>query len=313
MSLQSLPSRMLDEVGKAIVGKRSVLELILLAILCNGHVLFEDLPGLAKTLTARSFAAGLDCDFKRIQFTSDLLPADITGSYVFNRATTEFEFRRGPIFCNALLADEINRAPPRTQSALLEAMQERQVTVENSSQILESPFIVFATQNPIEYEGTYPLPEAQLDRFLIKVSIGYPTPDEEEQILDRRSARRSDDVQINKIIERQQVVEMQQLVESVHMESDLEKYIVQLVSQTRNHTAIEVGSSPRGSLAILKLAKAHAWINNRNYVIPDDIKAVAVPALSHRMILTADHWLRGTKTEAVIEDIVKKTNVPKAP
>lgn len=304
---------MLDEVGKAIVGKRSVLELILLAILCNGHVLFEDLPGLAKTLTARSFAAGLDCDFKRIQFTSDLLPADITGSYVFNRATTEFEFRRGPIFCNALLADEINRAPPRTQSALLEAMQERQVTVENSSQILESPFIVFATQNPIEYEGTYPLPEAQLDRFLIKVSIGYPTPDEEEQILDRRSARRSDDVQINKIIERQQVVEMQQLVESVHMESDLEKYIVQLVSQTRNHTAIEVGSSPRGSLAILKLAKAHAWINNRNYVIPDDIKAVAVPALSHRMILTADHWLRGTKTEAVIEDIVKKTNVPKAP
>ncbi|MGI0084286.1 MAG: AAA family ATPase, partial [Nitrososphaerales archaeon] len=286
--LQSHAALILDEVGKAIIGKRSVLEKVLLAILANGHVLFEDYPGLAKTLTARSFASSIGCEFKRIQFTSDLLPADITGSYVLNRSTSTFEVRKGPIFCNILLADEINRAPPRTQSALLEGMQERQVTIESSTFSLDSLFIVFATQNPIEYEGTYPLPEAQLDRFIMKIGIGYPTEADEAEILDRRTKRQTEQVQIEKIVSKEDILGMQTLVEQVHIEHELEKYIVSIVSKTRDHTAVEVGASPRGSLAILKLAKAHAWLHNRNYVLPDDIKDVAVPALSHRIILTAD-------------------------
>ncbi len=309
---QHLPAmKLLDSVGVAIVGKREVLRLILLSILCNGHVLFEDLPGLAKTLTARSFAQCLGCEFKRIQFTSDLLPADVTGSYVFNRATSAFELRKGPIFCNILLADEINRAPPRTQSALLEAMQERQVTIENETLKLERPFIVFATQNPIEYEGTYPLPEAQLDRFLVKTSIGYPTTEEESTILERRSERRSDDYALEKVVEREALLEMQNYVEMVHIDRDLERYIAEMVAKTRSHPSVEVGSSPRGSIAIMKLAKANAWLSQRDFVIPDDIKAVAVPALNHRLILTADNWLRGIKPQSIIEDIVSKTAVPK--
>ncbi|MFI5420935.1 MAG: AAA family ATPase [Nitrososphaerales archaeon] len=308
---QDVAQKILDEVSGAIVGKIDTLRLILLSILCSGHVLFEDLPGLAKTLTARSFAQSLGCEFKRIQFTSDLLPADITGSYVFNRATSQFELRRGPIFCNILLADEINRAPPRTQSALLEAMQERQVTIENDTMKLTDPFIVFATQNPIEYEGTYPLPEAQLDRFLIKISIGYPSEDEEARILERRSSRKTDDILLRQVVDKQSLLELQQLVELVHMDRDLEKYIAEIVAKTRSHPSIEIGSSPRGSLAILKLSKAHAWLDHRDYVLPDDIKEVAVPALNHRMILTADNWLRGTKPEAIIEDILGTVPVPK--
>ncbi len=309
--LISLPSRILDEVGTVIVGKRNVLKNILLSILANGNVLFEDYPGLAKTMTARSFASTLGCVFKRIQFTSDLLPADITGSYVINRTTSQFELRKGPIFCNILLADEINRAPPRTQSALLEAMQEKQVTIENETLKLDGPFIVLATQNPIEYEGTYPLPEAQLDRFIMKVSIGYPNIGEETEILDQRSKRKTDETSLRQIVTREQVLEMQSDVEEVHIEPDLEKYIVEIVSRTREHHAIEVGSSPRGSLAILKLSKVQAWIEQRRYVVPDDIKAVVVPALSHRLILTADQWIRGTKPETLIEDIVSKVPVPK--
>jgi MoxR-like ATPase len=308
---KKLAKNLLDAVGIAIVGKEEILRLILLSILSNGHVLFEDLPGLAKTLTARSFAQCLGCEFKRIQFTSDLLPADVTGSYVYNRATSTFELRKGPVFCNILLADEINRAPPRTQSALLEAMQERQVTIENETLKLERPFIVFATQNPIEYEGTYPLPEAQLDRFLVKTSIGYPTPEEEAIILDRRSERRSDDYALERIMERAELLEMQNAVETVHIDRDLERYITEIVSKTRSHPSVEVGSSPRGSIAIMKLAKANAWLENRDYVIPDDIKAVVVPALNHRLILTADNWLRGIKPQSIIEEIVSKTPVPK--
>lgn len=311
IELQSKPARILEEVGKAIVGKQAVLERILLAILADGHVLFEDFPGLAKTLTARCFASSIGCDFKRIQFTSDLLPADITGSYVLNRNTSNFEIRKGAIFCNILLADEINRAPPRTQSALLEAMQERQVTIESSTFTLDSPFIVFATQNPIEYEGTYPLPEAQLDRFIMKTGIGYPTEADETEILDRRTKRRTEQVQIEKIASKEDILEMQSLVEQVHIEPELEKYIVNIVSKTRDHNAVEVGASPRGSLAILKLAKARAWLYNRNYVLPDDIKDVAVPALSHRIILTADQWIRGTSPEIIIEDLLKRIDVPK--
>jgi len=310
-ALEEMPKRILDEVGRVIVGKRELLEKVLIAILADGHLLFEDYPGLAKTLTARCFASSLGCEFKRVQFTADLLPADITGSYVLNRSTSAFEIRKGPIFCNILLADEINRAPPRTQSALLEAMQERQVTIENTTFRLDSPFIVFATQNPIEYEGTYPLPEAQLDRFIMKVGIGYPSLSEEVEILDRRTKRQSDETTVREVVSRSELLGMRGAVESVHIDPEIERYIVTIVSKTRGHSAVEVGASPRGSLAILKLSKAHAWLHRRNYVIPDDVKAVAVPALSHRLVLTADHWIRGTKPESIVESLLEKTEVPK--
>ena len=294
-NLQKRANKIIEEVGKAIVGKKDALEKILLAMLCDGHILFEDFPGLAKTLAARSFAQSLGCDFKRIQFTSDLLPSDITGSYVLNRNTSAFELRRGPIFCNILLADEINRASPRTQSVLLEAMQEKQVTIENTTFHLDAPFLVFATQNPIEYEGTYPLPEAQLDRFLLKLSMGYPSQDEEAEILDRRTKRESEEVAIDQIVSREEVLEMQKAVEKIHIDTELERYIVKIVNETRSYSGVELGASPRGSLAMMKLSKARAWLHERNYVLPDDIKAVAVPALSHRIILTADQWIRGQR------------------
>jgi MoxR-like ATPase len=309
--LQSKANGILDEVGKAIVGKRQVLDKILLAILCDGHILFEDYPGLAKTLTARCFAHSLGCDFKRIQFTSDLLPADITGSYILNRSTSAFELRRGPIFSNFLLADEINRASPRTQSALLEAMQEKQVTIENSTIQLNAPFIVFATQNPIEYEGTYPLPEAQLDRFIMKLAMGYPSQAEEAEILERRTKRQSESVEINQIVSKDELLEMQRSVERVHIDPELERYIVKIVGETRSYSGVEVGASPRGSLAILKLSKAEAWLRGRNYVLPDDIKEIAAPALSHRIILTADQWIRGTKAETIIAGLLARVEVPK--
>lgn len=310
--LEENAKKILDEVGGVIVGKREVLEEVLVAILADGHLLFEDYPGLAKTLTARSFACTLGCEFKRVQFTADLLPADITGGYVLNRSTSSFELRKGPIFCNVLLADEINRAPPRTQSALLEAMQERQVTIENTTFGLDSPFIVFATQNPIEYEGTYPLPEAQLDRFIIKVGIGYPSQSEEVEILERRTKRQREEVEIEAVVSKEKLLEMRRMVEVVHIDPEIEKYIVNIAAKTREHTAVEVGASPRGSLAMLKLSKARAWLYRRDYVLPDDVKAIAVPALSHRLILTADHWIRGTKPEAIVESVLAKVDVPKA-
>jgi MoxR-like ATPase len=309
--LQKKANGILDEVGKAIVGKRQVLEKILLAILCDGHILFEDYPGLAKTLTARCFARSLGCDFKRIQFTSDLLPADITGSYILNRNTSTFELRRGPIFSNILLADEINRASPRTQSALLEAMQEKQVTIENSTIQLDAPFIVFATQNPIEYEGTYPLPEAQLDRFIMKLAMGYPSQAEETEILERRTKRQSENVEIDLIVSKDELLEMQKSVEGVHIDPELERYIVKIVGETRSYSGVEVGASPRGSLAMLKLSKAEAWLRGRNYVLPDDIKEIAAPALSHRIILTADQWIRGTRAESIIAGLIARVEVPK--
>ncbi|MGD0636864.1 MAG: MoxR family ATPase [Nitrososphaerales archaeon] len=310
--LEGLPKKVIEEVSRVIVGKRQVLEQVLIAILADGHLLFEDYPGLAKTLTARCFASSLGCEFKRVQFTADLLPADITGGYVLNRSTSAFELRRGPIFCNILLADEINRAPPRTQSALLEAMQEHQVTIENATLGLDDPFIVFATQNPIEYEGTYPLPEAQLDRFIMKVRIGYPSQSEEVEILERRTKRQSEEVKIEQVASKGEVLGMRKMVEGVHIDPEVEKYIVDIVSKTRVHSAVEVGASPRGSLALLKLSKAHAWLHRRNYVLPDDVKATAVPALSHRLILTADHWIRGTKPESIIENLLATVEVPKA-
>jgi len=274
---------LLEEVSTAIVGKKNVLENLMLAILCEGHVLIEDYPGLAKTLMAKSFASAMGLRFKRIQFTPDLLPADVTGTYVLDRKTSDFELRKGPIFTNILLADEVNRAPPRTQSALLEAMQERQVTIENETLKLEKPFVVLATQNPIEYEGTYPLPEAQLDRFLVKLSIGYPSAEEEVQILERRIQRKTDEISINKIVSLDQLLQMQKSIEDIHIDEAIERYIVEIVRGTRSHQDVEIGASPRGSLAIMRLSKAKAWLNGRDYVIPDDVKAVAVPALSHRL------------------------------
>ncbi len=311
VGLEEEVSKVLEEVGRVIVGKKDVLQQVMVAILADGHLLFEDYPGLAKTLTARCFASTLGCDFKRVQFTADLLPADITGGYVLDRKTSAFELRKGPVFCNILLADEINRAPPRTQSALLEAMQEHQVTIENKTFVLDSPFVVFATQNPIEYEGTYPLPEAQLDRFIMKVGIGYPTQSEEVEILERRTARQTEDVAVTQVTSREKVLEMRTKVEQVHIDPAIERYIVEIVRRTRNHSAVEVGASPRGSLAMLKLSKANAWMHGRDYVLPDDVKAIAVPALSHRLILTADHWIRGTKSEAVVESVLVTVDVPK--
>jgi MoxR-like ATPase len=301
----------LEEVSKVIVGKRNVLENLMLAILSDGHVLIEDYPGLAKTLMAKSFASAMGLRFKRIQFTPDLLPADVTGTYVLNRKTSDFELRKGPIFTNILLADEVNRAPPRTQSALLEAMQEKQVTIENETLKLEKPFIVLATQNPIEYEGTYPLPEAQLDRFLVKLSIGYPSAEEEVQILERRNQRKTDDVSIEKVASLDQLLQMQKAIEDVHIDQAIERYIVEVVRGTRSHQDVEVGASPRGSLAIMRLSKAKAWLNGRDYVIPDDVKTVTVPALSHRLILKPEQWLKGGKTAAIVEELLRKIAVPK--
>jgi MoxR-like ATPase len=305
------PSGIIRELSRVIVGKQEVLEIILLAILARGHVLIEDYPGLAKTLLAKSLASALGLEFRRVQFTPDLLPADITGSYVLNRAASSFSLRKGPVFTNLLLADEINRAPPRTQSALLEAMQERQVTIEGETMRLDEPFIVIATQNPIEYEGTYPLPEAQLDRFMVKTGVGYPTQPEEVKILENRNRAKTDDVVVNPALTKSSLTSIQQEIENIHVEEGVEVYIVELVRRTRDHKDVEVGSSPRGSLAVMKLAKARAFLNGRSFVIPDDVKAVAVPALGHRLVLKAEGWIRGRRPSSIVEDVLQSVPVPK--
>ncbi|ASJ05546.1 AAA family ATPase [Thermococcus barossii] len=302
----------LEEVKKAIVGKDEVLRLILTTILADGHILLEDLPGLAKTLMAKSFATALGVRFRRVQFTPDLLPSDILGVSVFNQKTLEFEFKKGPVFTNILLADEINRAPPKTQSALLEAMQERQVTVEGNTYELKRPFIVVATQNPIEQEGTYPLPEAQLDRFLIRLRVGYPSRDEEIEILRRRMARKKEEVDIKPVLTPEEVVEMQRAVEDVYVSDAILEYITDIVLATReDRKEIEVGASPRGSLALLKLSRAYAALEGRDYVIPDDVKAVAVPALSHRLILKRELWYTKVSQETIMEKLLERVPVPK--
>ena len=304
-------ARIMDQVGTVIVGKRPVLERMLLAILCDGHVLIEDYPGLAKTLMAKCFATALGCTFKRVQFTPDLLPADITGTYVFDRKASEFVLRTGPVFTNVLLADEINRAPPKTQAALLEAMQERQTTLEGQTHALPRPFVVFATQNPIEYEGTYPLPEAQVDRFLMRIDIGYPTRDEEKEILDRRRERRSDDVKIAAAADPEVVLALQAAIEDVHLDDDVERYIVDIVARTREHSQVEVGASPRGSLALMKLGRAQAAIRGRDFVVPDDVKGVAVEALAHRVLLKPDPWIKGVRTAKIVREVLAAVPVPK--
>jgi MoxR-like ATPase len=302
----------LDEVERAVVGKRDRLELVMLAILADGHVLLEDFPGLAKTLVARSFAQALSIAFARVQFTPDLLPADVTGASVYRQSDGEFEFRPGPVFTNLLLADEVNRAPPKTQSALLEAMAERQVTVEGETRLLPPPFTVIATQNPIEYEGTYPLPEAQLDRFLVRVGLGYPAREQEWEVLERRHARGTDAVELTPVCDADGVRRMQAAVERVHVDRSVGMYMVDLVAATRDHPQVQVGASPRGSLALLKLARGRAALDGRDFAAPDDVKAVAVAALGHRLTLRPELWVQRVSGDDVVRDCLERVPTPAA-
>ncbi|MGW4295199.1 AAA family ATPase [Micromonospora chersina] len=305
-----LARAVLDAVGTVVVGKREALELVLAGILAGGHVLLEDLPGLGKTLTARSFAQALGLDFRRLQFTPDLLPADVTGSFLYDQRSGDFSFRAGPVFTNLLLADEINRTPPKTQSALLEAMQEKQVSVEGVTYRLDEPFHVLATANPIEYEGTYPLPEAQLDRFLLRVSFGYPNHDEEWEVLQRRIARRREEAEIKAVVDAATLRAMQAALEDVVVEDSIGRYIVALTAATREHPSALVGASPRGSLALLLLSRVRAVLANRDYVVPEDVKAVAVPALAHRITLRPEMWLRRVDPSFVVGEVLESTPAP---
>ncbi|MEV0156174.1 MoxR family ATPase [Micromonospora sp. NPDC050686] len=305
-----LARAVLDAVGSVVVGKRETLELVLSGILAGGHVLLEDLPGLGKTLTARCFAQALGLDFRRLQFTPDLLPADVTGSFLYDQSSGDFSFRAGPVFTNLLLADEINRTPPKTQSALLEAMQEKQVSVEGVTYRLDEPFHVLATANPVEYEGTYPLPEAQLDRFLLRVSFGYPEPDEEWDVLRRRMSRRREESEIKAVVDAATLRAMQVALEDVVVEDSVGRYIVALTGATREHPSVLVGASPRGSLALLLLARARAVLAGRDYVVPEDVKEVAVPALAHRVTLRPEMWLRRVDPSFVVAEVLAQTPAP---
>jgi MoxR-like ATPase len=312
--VSALADRVIEEVERAIVGKRVLLKQIMSAVLAGGHVLMEDYPGLAKTLIAKSFAAALGLTFKRIQFTPDLLPGDITGGYVYERApdmeTFRFVLRKGPLFANIILADEINRASPKTQSALLEAMQEFQVTLEGETMRLPSPFIVIATQNPIEYEGTFPLPEAQLDRFLMRLSVGYPTPDQEQEILKRRQERQQDEFDLSQVVDADELLAARRAVETIHVNPDLQRYIVSLAADTREHREVAVGASPRGSLTLLKLSRAWAALHGRDYVLPDDVKIFVKPAFVHRLILQPDLWMKRHAAEEILDGILRSVPVP---
>ncbi len=314
MNLAGIADRsdeILSEVERAVVGKRSTLRLILMSLLAGGHVLIEDFPGLAKTLAARSFARVLGLTFKRIQFTPDLLPSDIVGTYVLRRQTDEFELQPGPIFAQIILADEINRATARTQSALLEAMQEGQVTLEGETHPLPQPFVVVATQNPIEYEGTFPLPEAQVDRFLVRTRFGYPTRADEVDILSRRLARKTPEETLRPITTAEELLAMRAALEEVHVDPDLLEYMAQLTEATRGHPSVEVGASPRGTLALLLLSRARAALEGRDYVLPDDVKEVGMPTLVHRLIIKPELWQRQVQPEQVVRTTFEKTPVPK--
>jgi MoxR-like ATPase len=308
----SLSERILDEVERAVVGKRDVLELVLMGFLADGHVLLEDYPGLAKTLLARSFAQVTDLRFQRIQFTPDLMPSDVTGSSIFNQRSGDFEFRPGPIFANLLLGDEINRAPPKTQAALLEAMQERQVTIEGHTNPLDRPFLVIATQNPIEYEGTYPLPEAQLDRFILRTSIGYPDRGHEWEVLERRVERKEDEIELDVVVDRGTLLDMQRATEQVHIAESIGYYMVDVVKATRESARVQVGASPRGSLALLKLSRCRAALDGRDFVTPDDVKSVAVPALTHRLMLRPELWVQRVSSDDVVAQALETVPTPPA-
>jgi MoxR-like ATPase len=304
------PARILGEVERAVVGKRDALELVLLGLLADGHVLIEDNPGLAKTLIARSFAAVTGLRFARVQFTPDLMPSDVTGSAIYDQRTGDLRFQPGPIFTHILLGDEINRAPPKTQAALLEAMQERQVTSEDGTRQLERPFLVLATQNPIEYEGTYPLPEAQLDRFLMRIGIGYPDRTAELELLARRLERGQDDVELETVVDRDELLAMQHAVERVHADEAILAYAVDLVTATRESPQVQVGASPRGTLALLKLSRARAALEGRDFVTPDDVKLLAVPALAHRITLRPELWIQRVQAADVVRDCLDRCPAP---
>jgi MoxR-like ATPase len=304
--------RIIDEIERTVVGKRDVLELCLIGILANGHILIEDFPGLAKTLIARCFADVTGLDFRRIQFTPDLMPSDVTGSSIYDQRSGQLEFKPGPIFANLILGDEINRAPPKTQAAMLEAMAERQVTADGVTHMLPPPFVVIATQNPIEYEGTYPLPEAQLDRFLLRVSVGYPSHAEEEDILRRRIDRRADSSQLTRIVEPDGLLALQHAIEDVHVDASIGHYIVDLVAATRQHASVQVGASPRGSLALLAAARARAARVGRDYVVPEDVKFVTVPALAHRLSLRPEVWVRGVRDVEIVQECLGAVPTPPA-
>ena len=310
VAVQELATAVADAVEQAIIGKREAVELVLFALLADGHVLIEDLPGLGKTLLARSFAQVCAMEFARIQFTPDLIPSDITGASIYDRSSGSFTFERGPIFTNILLADEINRAPGKTQAALLEAMEERQVTLENMTRQLESPFLVLATQNPIEYEGTYPLPEAQLDRFLVRIAIGYPSEDAERDILLERSRRRRERIELEPICDQQALRAMQAAIEEVHVAPPLAEYAVAIARATRDSPQLAVGASPRGSLALMKLARARAAYLGRDFVTPDDIKAVSIPALAHRLTLAPELWVQRIDPAEAVRAAVASVPVP---
>jgi len=306
----AVTDEIIREVERAVIGKQELLYQIMTAVVAEGHILLEDYPGLAKTLIAKSFSAALGLQFKRIQFTPDLLPGDITGSIIFDRDKNDFRLEKGPIFANIVLADEINRASPKTQAALLEAMQEGQVTLGGETLSLPRPFVVIATQNPIEYEGTFPLPEAQLDRFLIKTSVGYPTEKEEQRILTRRRERKQDQFQLKQVANAEQLAEVGRLAEEVHVDSDIERYIVSLVHRSRADRRTTVGASPRGSLALLKLSRAYASLQGRDFVLPDDVKRFVLPALSHRLILKPDLWMKKSAVSEVLNTILTEVRVP---
>jgi MoxR-like ATPase len=302
--------RVLAQVGRAVVGKAEPLSLVLAGVLAGGHVLLEDYPGLGKTLAARSFAQTLGLAFRRVQFTPDLLPSDVTGSFIYDQKQSDFVFRAGPIFAGLLLADEINRTPPKTQAALLEAMQEGQATVEGRTFELPNPFHVIATANPIEYEGTYPLPEAQLDRFLMRISFGYPDGDEEWTVLRRRMERQQESITLDAVTDADGVLAMQRAVEAVTVEESVGRYCVALTAATRVQSQVLVGASPRGALALLLLARAYAVLHHRDFVAPEDVKAVAVPALSHRLTLRPEMWMRRVKPEDVVREVLDSVPAP---
>jgi MoxR-like ATPase len=312
VNVQETCEALLQEVERAIVGKRETLELVLLGFLANGHVLLEDVPGLAKTLMARSFAQTIGLRFARVQFTPDLMPADITGSSVLDQRSGDFEFRQGPIFSNLLLADEINRSPAKTQAALLEGMQERQVTIDGTSYPLEPPFLVVATQNPIEYEGTYPLPEAQLDRFVLRTGVGYPSRENEWEIVERRLERQTDELELRQVLDPGGLLDLQQAIEGVHVAQSVGLYIIDIVEATRQNASISVGSSPRGSLAVTKLARARAALQGRDFVTPEDVKAVAVAGLAHRLTLRPELWVQRVTPADIVEECLATTPTPAA-
>ena len=302
--------QVLDEVEKAIVGKRDPLRLVLAAVLAKGHVLLEDFPGLGKTLAARSLARALGITFTRAQFTPDLLPADLTGSFLYNQRESTFEFRRGPLFTGLLLADEINRTPPKTQSALLEAMQERQVTVEGETFPLAEPFHVLATANPVEYEGTYPLPEAQLDRFLLRVSFGYPSLNEEYDVLARRLERQQEEVELEAVTDADGLLDLQAAVETVRVDESIGRYCVDLAVATREHHDVLTGASPRGSLGLVLTARAFALLRGRDYVIPEDVKVVARSVLAHRVTVRPELWMTEVTGARVVDDVLGRVPTP---